>query len=79
MILIRVTVCMVWTQEWPQLCTALLQNPRLIDIVKQLCGEGFRLDHRPLAFQQNAGGEGFDLHGGRLLPSGDINFPVQYT
>ncbi|KAF4673591.1 hypothetical protein FOL47_010398 [Perkinsus chesapeaki] len=72
-------ILQVWTQEWPQFCTALLQHPRLIDVIEQLCGEGFRLDHRPLAFQQCAGGEGFDLHGGRLLPCGDINHPVQYT
>ncbi|KAF4744277.1 hypothetical protein FOZ63_033115, partial [Perkinsus olseni] len=30
-------------------------------------------------FEQHPGGEGFDLHGGRLLPSGHLNYPVLYT
>ncbi|EER18824.1 hypothetical protein Pmar_PMAR006448 [Perkinsus marinus ATCC 50983] len=67
-----------WTQE-SSVCASIFEHPRLNPVIEEICGKGFRLDHFPLAFEQNPGGEGFDLHGGRLLPSGDINFPVAYT
>ncbi|KAF4722766.1 hypothetical protein FOZ63_031820 [Perkinsus olseni] len=60
-------------------CAGIFEHPRLKPVIQEICGEGFRLDHLPLAFEQHPGGEGFDLHGGRLLPSGHLNYPVLYT
>ena len=57
----------------------LLAHPRLLPYLHDFLGPGFRLDHRPLLIAQNAGSEGFALHGGPLTASGEFNQHLQYT
>jgi hypothetical protein len=57
---------------------SLLANRKLLPILNELCGEGHRLDHKPVMFVQEQGAEGFDLHGGAVTSSGAYNFPISY-
>lgn len=68
---------------WPEsdggsLLRSLLNHQRLHPILNELCGEGHRLDHKPVMFIQEQGAEGFDLHGGSITASGAYNFPISY-
>lgn len=61
----------------------LLAHPKLAPYLTALCGEGYRLDHQPLVLLQDAGSEGFALHGGPLsgddgVPQGVFNPELQY-
>lgn len=56
----------------------LLAHPRLAPYVASLVGDGYRLDHQPLALLQDGGSEGFALHGGPKTPSGGFNPELQY-
>ena len=46
-------------------------HPRLAAGLNALCGPGFRLDHQPMCITQEADSEGFALHGGPLVSSGE--------
>jgi hypothetical protein len=68
---------------WPEsdggsLLRSLLNHQRLHPLLNELCGEGHRLDHKPVMFIQEQGAEGFDLHGGSITASGAYNFPISY-
>mmetsp|Transcript_16327 Transcript_16327/g.28919 ORF Transcript_16327/g.28919 Transcript_16327/m.28919 type:complete len:315 (-) Transcript_16327:61-1005(-) len=56
----------------------ILAHPKLVPVLHDLIGEGYRLDHSPLVIQQSAGAEGFDLHGGPLNAKGKMNPALQY-
>ncbi|KAH8063090.1 phytanoyl-CoA dioxygenase [Aureococcus anophagefferens] len=56
----------------------LLAHPRIAPYLAALLGDGYRLDHQPMALLQDAGSEGFGLHGGPLTGAGDLNPELQY-
>lgn len=56
----------------------LLAHPKLAPYCDALLGPGYRLDHQPMVLQQDAGSEGFSLHGGPLLANDDLNPELQY-
>jgi len=69
--------------QWPSadggdLLRSLLNHKKLHPILNELCGEGHRLDHKPVMFIQDNGAEGFDLHGGAITSTGQYNFPISY-
>jgi hypothetical protein len=69
--------------SWPgsdagDIFRSLVNHVKLHPILNELCGEGHRLDHKPVMFIQGNGAEGFDLHGGAITASGDYNFPISY-
>eukprot|EP00457_Paulinella_chromatophora_P002633 gb/GEZN01002638.1/.p1 GENE.gb/GEZN01002638.1/~~gb/GEZN01002638.1/.p1 ORF type:complete len:352 (+),score=42.20 gb/GEZN01002638.1/:213-1268(+) len=62
---------------------ALLAHPSLVPYLTAMCGEGYRLDHQPMAISQESDSEGFHLHGGPMLacPASDhhlMNPELQY-
>jgi ectoine hydroxylase-related dioxygenase (phytanoyl-CoA dioxygenase family) len=69
--------------SWPRedggdVFRSMLAHPKLIPILNELCGEGHRLDHKPVLFTQLNGAEGFDLHGGAVKTNGKYDFPISY-
>jgi hypothetical protein len=69
--------------SWPDsdagdIFRSFLNHNKLHPILNELCGEGHRLDHKPVMFIQDNGAEGFDLHGGTITCDGDYNFPISY-
>ena len=50
-----------------------LAHPKLAPYCDALLGPGYRLDHQPMVLQQDAGSEGFSLHGGPLKGDHDLN------
>ena len=56
----------------------LLAHPKLAPYCDALLGPGYRLDHQPMVLQQDAGSEGFSLHGGPLKGNHDLNPELQY-
>jgi len=56
----------------------LLAHPKLAPYCDALLGPGYRLDHQPMVLQQDAGSEGFSLHGGPLKGDHDLNPELQY-
>jgi hypothetical protein len=71
--------CLSWpSEDGGDITRSLLCHPKLAPILSELCGEGYRLDHKPVLFIQSPGAEGFDLHGGAISSDGNFNFPVSY-
>ncbi len=71
--------CLSWSKEdGGDVLRNLLINETLAPVIQQLCGTGYRMDHKPVLFLQPPGTEGFDLHGGAVTPCGKFNFPVSY-
>jgi hypothetical protein len=69
--------------SWPSsdggdILRSILHHPKLAPILNEICGQGHRLDHKPLLFIQPHGAEGFDLHGGAVTPDGHFNYPISY-
>jgi ectoine hydroxylase-related dioxygenase (phytanoyl-CoA dioxygenase family) len=69
--------------QWPatdggDIFRSLLCHPKLHPIINSLCGQGHRLDHKPVLFIQQPLAEGFDLHGGAVNTQGHYNFPISY-
>lgn len=69
--------------NWPkedggEILRSLLCHPKLHGPITLLCGEGYRLDHKPVLFIQQPNAEGFDLHGGAVNSHGRYNFPISY-
>jgi len=56
----------------------LMCHPAVVPTLTQLCGEGYRLDHLPVAFKHPPGSEGFDLHGGTYSKSGGYFHDLAY-
>ena len=50
----------------------------LAPYVSSLCGDGYRLDHQPMVLLQDAGSEGFSLHGGPMVSDEAFNPALQY-
>lgn len=46
----------------------MLCHKGIVSYLNMILGEGYRLDHSPLIIAQEAGSEGFSLHGGPELP-----------
>ena len=55
-----------WSNGDNAVFRSVLNHPRLVPILNELVGPGYRLDHHPLCIISNAGCEGFSLHGGSL-------------
>lgn len=68
--------------QWPKphcdVFRSLLAHPKLIHVLNELCGEGYRMDHLPFSILQHRGSEGFSLHGGPLTADGKLNRVLQY-
>eukprot|EP01052_Picozoa_sp_SAG31_P057461 SAG31_NODE_17021_length_686_cov_1.117547_1_plen_180_part_01 len=56
--------CLEWPAPESDTFRRLLAHPRVVPYLNVLCGVGYRMDHLPLVLAQNAGAEGFQLHGG---------------
>jgi len=56
----------------------LLAHPKLAPYVASLVGDGYRLDHQPMVLLQDAGSEGFSLHGGPMVTDERFNPELQY-
>jgi len=70
---------LTWSREdGGDVLRSLLCHPTLYPVLNQLCGEGHRLDHKPVLFRQPNGCEGFDLHGGAVRKDGVYDFPISY-
>ena len=67
-----------WSEPECRLFRDVLTHPRLVPYYCALLGEGYRLDHQPQIIAQDAGSEGFILHGGPLDRSGRPNRDLQY-
>jgi len=68
--------------EWPRpSCLPfrrLLTHPKLIPILNDLLGEGYRMDHLPVLITQTKGAEGFDFHGGAIDTKGEWAHSLAY-
>eukprot|EP00750_Incisomonas_marina_P031148 INCI7734.1.p1 GENE.INCI7734.1~~INCI7734.1.p1 ORF type:complete len:362 (-),score=46.75 INCI7734.1:346-1431(-) len=69
---------LTWPKEDSQVFRSMLAHPKLVPLLNELVGEGYRLDHMPLILRQRHMTEGFDLHGGRLNPDGSFNRDLAY-
>eukprot|EP00658_Telonema_sp_P-2_P011102 TRINITY_DN14223_c0_g1_i11.p1 TRINITY_DN14223_c0_g1~~TRINITY_DN14223_c0_g1_i11.p1 ORF type:complete len:274 (-),score=39.01 TRINITY_DN14223_c0_g1_i11:500-1321(-) len=62
--------------SWPKpdcnVFRKVLDHPRLVPYLNELCGKGYRMDHMPLLIAQYKGCEGFGLHGGRMNEEGEF-------
>lgn len=67
-----------WPKPHCEPFRALLDHPRILPYLLDLCGPGYRMDHLPLLITQEKGSEGFKLHGGPLTEEGDFNPTLQY-
>jgi len=56
-----------------------LCHPRLVPVLTELLGVGYRLDHSPLMITQEKGAEGHTLHGGAVTESGEPAWPLMYS
>eukprot|EP00930_Biecheleria_cincta_P075984 TRINITY_DN63189_c0_g1_i1.p1 TRINITY_DN63189_c0_g1~~TRINITY_DN63189_c0_g1_i1.p1 ORF type:complete len:377 (+),score=58.68 TRINITY_DN63189_c0_g1_i1:27-1133(+) len=54
-------------------------HPRVVPILTELLGVGYRLDHSPLLLVQEQGAEGHTLHGGAVTESGEPAWPLMYS
>jgi len=68
-----------WKQPHSNIFRKLLCHPKLVPYLKELCGEGYRLDHQPLAIASEKGAEGFSLHGGTISAEGQYTPYLAYT
>eukprot|EP00656_Telonema_subtile_P017274 TRINITY_DN19241_c0_g1_i2.p1 TRINITY_DN19241_c0_g1~~TRINITY_DN19241_c0_g1_i2.p1 ORF type:complete len:202 (+),score=45.81 TRINITY_DN19241_c0_g1_i2:166-771(+) len=69
--------------SWPKpscdVFRSILDHPKLVPYLNELCGRGYRMDHMPLLIAQNKGCEGFELHGGRITAKGDYVPELAYS
>jgi hypothetical protein len=68
-----------WEQPHCNIFRKMLCHPKLVPYLKELCGEGYRLDHQPLAIASDKGAEGFSLHGGTISAEGAFTPYLAYT
>ena len=69
--------------EWgpeSQLFRAVLNHPILVPYYHEFLGTGYRMDHQPFCILQDAGSEGFSLHGGTIdFQTGEYNPHLAYS
>lgn len=71
--------CLEWGKEDSEVFRSILAHPRLVPIFHGILGKGYRMDHLPMVLAQNAGSEGFSLHGGTVdCNSGRYNPHLAY-
>jgi len=58
--------CLEWGEVDSRVFRSILAHPRLVPIFHGILGKGYRMDHLPFVLAQNAGSEGFKLHGGTV-------------
>jgi len=68
-----------WQKPHCDIFRKLLCHPKLVPYLKELVGEGYRLDHQPLAIASDKGAEGFSLHGGTVSAEGQYTPYLAYT
>jgi len=68
-----------WPKPHCDIFRKMLCHPKLVPYLKELCGEGYRLDHQPLAIASEKGAEGFSLHGGTISAEGAYTPYLAYT
>jgi hypothetical protein len=69
-----------WDGEESDVFRSILAHERLVPLFHGLLGEGYRLDHLPVVIAQEAGAEGFRLHGGTVdCQTGEYNPHLAYT
>jgi len=72
--------CLEWGEEDSRVFKSILAHPRLVPIFHGILGKGYRMDHLPMILAQNAGSEGFQLHGGTVdCTSGEYNPHLAYN
>jgi len=62
-----------WPEGQREVFRKILAHPKLVPYYTALLGNGYRMDHLPLLITQEAGAEGFSLHGGPLTGDGSFN------
>ncbi len=71
--------CLEWGEKDSRVFKSILAHPRLVPIFHGILGKGYRMDHLPMILAQNAGSEGFQLHGGTVdCTSGEYNPHLAY-
>lgn len=71
--------CLEWGEKDSKVFKSILAHPRLVPIFHGMLGKGYRMDHLPMILAQNAGSEGFQLHGGTVdCSSGEYNHHLAY-
>jgi ectoine hydroxylase-related dioxygenase (phytanoyl-CoA dioxygenase family) len=71
--------CLEWGEEDSRVFKSILAHPRLVPVFHGILGKGYRMDHLPMILAQNAGSEGFQLHGGTVdCSSGEYNPHLAY-
>lgn len=68
-----------WTKPHCEPFRNFLCHPRVVPILIELLGVGYRLDHSPLMITQERGAEGHTLHGGAVTESGEPAWPLLYS
>jgi len=68
-----------WPKPHCDVFRGILDHPKLVPYLNELCGPGYRMDHLPLLIAQSAGCEGFVLHGGRISGSGSYLPELAYS
>mmetsp|Transcript_20568 Transcript_20568/g.42347 ORF Transcript_20568/g.42347 Transcript_20568/m.42347 type:complete len:411 (+) Transcript_20568:183-1415(+) len=72
-------MCLEWGEKDSRVFKSILAHPRLVPIFHGILGKGYRMDHLPMILAQNAGSEGFQLHGGTVdCTSGEYNPHLAY-
>lgn len=71
--------CLEWGEQDSRVFKSILAHPRLVPVFHGILGKGYRMDHLPMILAQNAGSEGFQLHGGTVdCTSGEYNPHLAY-
>jgi ectoine hydroxylase-related dioxygenase (phytanoyl-CoA dioxygenase family) len=71
--------CLEWNGDDSRVFKSILAHPRLVPVFHGILGKGYRMDHLPMILAQNAGSEGFQLHGGTVdCSSGEYNPHLAY-
>lgn len=71
--------CLEWGEKDSRVFKSILAHPRLVPVFHGILGKGYRMDHLPMILAQNAGSEGFQLHGGTVdCTSGEYNPHLAY-
>eukprot|EP00300_Choanocystis_sp_HF-7_P023304 c233_g1_i2.p1 GENE.c233_g1_i2~~c233_g1_i2.p1 ORF type:complete len:319 (+),score=63.66 c233_g1_i2:36-992(+) len=68
-----------WDKPHSNVFRSLIAHKKVIPLLNEFLGDGFRLDHLPLCIIQRKGCEGFDFHGGAVGPNGTWDESIDYT
>lgn len=67
-----------WPAGQREVFRKLLAHPKLVPYLRELVGEGYRMDHLPLLIASEKGAEGFALHGGTIDLNGNYTPYLAY-